>query len=671
MPDVLILDDDRDFRELLQRVFTERSCTVLQASRISEARNILTTAKPDLIVVDGLLPDGTGIQFIEEFRRHDAVTPILFVSAFWRDLKTFRKLTQELGVALVLHKPIAPLEFSQYLDRLLAPAVVEKPLATVPETAGTGLSGAQTAVAAPDIQDALQAMRLEFEGRLGVRFQELAAAIAAAKDGKAGAHEESLRLVHRLRGTAGSYGFHEVSAAAAEIEDALRVKEPDWGVVGSLLHHMIATANIGQGEEVRDSAWVAHLLLVHPDADMAADIRHIADQNLIRLTVCHTVAQAVQVLGRLSFDGVVIDRELLLRCGDELHAARTLQDGRKVPLAVVAVMGDDNITSRIEAQHAGAALFLTLPIDAPLLLEAARHLVAAAEAAQPKVLIVDDDPDFARLIEEFLKSDDIASRHLADPAELLDVLEEEAPDVMLLDVDLPGMSGFDICRMLRTHSRWYELPILFLTSHTEVEAKVVAYQAGGDDYLCKPVVREELLARVRLRLERSRLMRENRDHDSLTGLLLRRPFLTALAARLQEAKRNGEPLAVAMLDVDRFKHVNDTYGHAAGDGVLVRLGTLLGSRFRSGDLRARWGGEELAVAFYGQTGTTAKALVERLLGEFGRMRFAGDHGEEFGVTFSGGIAVFPKDGDDVETLLRVADQRLFQAKEAGRNRIRY
>jgi diguanylate cyclase (GGDEF)-like protein len=182
-------------------------------------------------------------------------------------------------------------------------------------------------------------------------------------------------------------------------------------------------------------------------------------------------------------------------------------------------------------------------------------------------------------------------------------------------------------------------------------------------------VREELRARVQSRLERARLQRERAERDALTGLLLRRPFLESLRARLAEAQRVEKSLALGFLDVDRFKKVNDTHGHLAGDRVLMQMGRLLSARFRKEDLRCRWGGEEFVVALMGATARGARDILARTAAELAQVDFEGDKGERFRVTFSAGLAVMPQDGTDVETLLRLADERLYRAKAQGGNRI--
>jgi diguanylate cyclase (GGDEF)-like protein len=234
---------------------------------------------------------------------------------------------------------------------------------------------------------------------------------------------------------------------------------------------------------------------------------------------------------------------------------------------------------------------------------------------------------------------------------------------------LPRVNGWDAIRLVRTTPEHRDVPILFLTGRTDLASRVAAFDAGADDYLAKPLVTEELLARVRVRLERRRLLREMTERDPLTRCLSRRALLDALTSRLSEARRHGRGLSLALLDVDRFKFVNDSYGHLVGDHVLAALGRLLNARFRLEDLRGRWGGEEFVVVLPGEPAATAAAVLSRALDEFRAFPFRSERGERFFVTFSAGVASFPDDGTSVDALLRAADARLYEAKAGGRGHV--
>ena len=252
---------------------------------------------------------------------------------------------------------------------------------------------------------------------------------------------------------------------------------------------------------------------------------------------------------------------------------------------------------------------------------------------------------------------------------ILDTMQEFPPDMLLLDVMMPGITGFEVCRKLRQVPRWRDLPIIFLTGQTGVEARVEAFRCGGDDYLPKPVVNEELLTRVKVRIDRAAMLRERSDKDTITGLLLRRAFSEQLSAILAEAERINCNFSICLLDVDHFKKVNDNHGHLAGDRVLADLGQLLSRRFRVDDIRGRWGGEEFILAFKREKKETIHKAVDRVLEEFRGLEFESDSGTKFNCSFSGGLATYPDDGETIFDLVQAADQRLYVAKENGRNQI--
>jgi diguanylate cyclase (GGDEF)-like protein len=239
---------------------------------------------------------------------------------------------------------------------------------------------------------------------------------------------------------------------------------------------------------------------------------------------------------------------------------------------------------------------------------------------------------------------------------------------VMLDVDMPGLNGIELCRVLRNDPRWAALPVLFLTAHTEPTMVASMFQAGADDFVAKPVIGPELVARVRNRLERTRMLRLAGDVDSLTGVATRRRGIEVLERIFRLAQRQRQPISLAAIDLDRFKHVNDTYGHLVGDTVLRRVATILSTCFRGEDIVARWGGEEFVVAIYSMPCAAASNRLNQALEKL-RAEVFEIGGNTLRVTFSAGVAEFPTDGSDWTSVYRVADDALARAKAEGRNRV--
>ncbi|HEX8794255.1 MAG TPA: diguanylate cyclase [Polyangiaceae bacterium] len=414
----------------------------------------------------------------------------------------------------------------------------------------------------------------------------------------------------------------------------------------------------------RPTSGEPRILVVDRDAATREQLETLARDKLLHVVAVATPEEAMSAAASGHFDAALVDASLGTAATSLARDLRAMPGHRRIPLAFLSA--DAGMELRIAAAHAGASLFLTKPIEPYAFGAAIDQMLALGQNERMRVLVVDDDPDFAEVVTAVLGAEGIGVKHSPDARRIVEQLDDFRPDLLLLDAMLPEVDGWDAIRIVRTDPEHRDLPIVFVTGRTDLQSRVAAFDAGADDYLAKPLVPEELLARVRVRLDRRRLMRDMTERDPLTRLLSRRAVLDSLASRLSEARRHSLILSLAILDVDRFKRVNDAYGHLVGDQVLVSLGRLLDARFRLEDLRGRWGGEEFMVVFPGETSGTAAGVLSRVLDEFRAIRFRSESGEPFHVTFSAGIASFPRDGATVDALVRAADRRLYEAKSGGR-----
>jgi diguanylate cyclase (GGDEF)-like protein len=410
------------------------------------------------------------------------------------------------------------------------------------------------------------------------------------------------------------------------------------------------------------------VLVVEDDASLRTQLIQLGKEKLLDVVAVATPAEALaEALRDGHLDAALLDSSLGPAAFLLARELRATPGHAQLPLAFLS--SDNDVDWRVAAAHAGASLFLTKPVDPYAFGTAIDQMVALGHRDRMRVLVIDDDADFVAVAAEVLAREGIFVRSAQDATHLVELMDDVRPDLILLDAVLPRVSGWDAIRLVRTTPEHRDVPILFLTGRTDLESRVAAFDAGADDYLAKPLVAEELLARVRVRLERRRLLREMTERDPLTRCLSRRALLDGLASRISEARRHGRGLSLALLDVDRFKVVNDSYGHLVGDHVLATLGRLLGGRFRLEDLRGRWGGEEFVVVLPGEPADTAAAVLTRLLDEFRSLPFRSERGDRFFVTFSAGVASFPEEGESIDALLRTADARLYEAKRRGRGHV--
>jgi two-component system cell cycle response regulator len=310
------------------------------------------------------------------------------------------------------------------------------------------------------------------------------------------------------------------------------------------------------------------------------------------------------------------------------------------------------------------------------LLSALDALPPRAGAVGPaRVLVVDDSALIRAILVSELEENGHAVREAEDGEQALFLCDEELPDVVLLDVMMPGMSGLEVLDRLHADPATRHVPVVCLTGRTDVEDIVEAMDRGAHDYLRKPFQTPELMARVTSALRVKRLADELRSRndelervsrtDLLTHLPNRRHVEATLVAQVAHAARHGLPLSVLMIDLDRFKSVNDTYGHGAGDRVLVEVASRLRGALREGDTVGRWGGEEFLAVLPMTPAPAALLLAERLCTQVAGRPVLLEDGTGLEVGVSVGCA---GDALDERRLLADADAALYRAKAAGRGR---
>ena len=296
-----------------------------------------------------------------------------------------------------------------------------------------------------------------------------------------------------------------------------------------------------------------------------------------------------------------------------------------------------------------------------------------------EVLIADDDPVSSRLLQVSLANAGYRITVAANGAEALRALEkEDCPRLAVLDWMMPEVDGVEVCQRIRKQAREPYIYIILLTAKGERNEIIEGLEAGADDYITKPFDLQELKARLRagkriLQLQEElvsarELLRVQATYDSLTGLLNRKSILEILDREFSRATREGSEFAVIMADLDYFKSINDTYGHATGDDVLKEAARRMQASLRPYDSVGRYGGEEFLIVSPGCNEVNAAALARRICASISAEPF---RSIEFSIpaTMSLGVAAAPSEALQSDELLRVADAVLYFAKHNGRNRV--
>jgi diguanylate cyclase (GGDEF)-like protein len=325
----------------------------------------------------------------------------------------------------------------------------------------------------------------------------------------------------------------------------------------------------------------------------------------------------------------------------------------------------DGIKSRLAVVRAGGQRYLVKPVAIGDLTDAIDSVTREEQTPPERVLIVDDTLSMCKLYSAIIEHAGMQARYLTNPLEVLDTLSEFQPDLVLIDLYMPECSGPELAAVIRQVGAYVGLPIVYLSAETDRKKQLSAMQLGGDEFLTKPIDAEHLVAAVKNRTSRSRQIRALMKNDSLTGLLNHISFLEAATIELSRARRAGLPGTVAMIDLDNFKSVNDTYGHPVGDRVLKSIARQLRQRLRNVDLIGRYGGEEFAVLFSGTDGRTALRVINSIRDDFARIAHSSAQGA-FNATFSCGLATFD-DFAAIDKMVAAADKGLYEAKRRGRN----
>jgi len=298
-----------------------------------------------------------------------------------------------------------------------------------------------------------------------------------------------------------------------------------------------------------------------------------------------------------------------------------------------------------------------------------------------KILVVDDSADHIKLLAEILKPENYRIFTALNGEDALIKAKEIEPDLILLDIVMPGISGFDVCRQLKSDVNLKAIPIIFISACGDIGDVAEGFRSGGVDYITKPCRKEEVLARVNTHLQLKLLLEEKINlikkldqtsrTDSLTGLSNRRDILEKLNYEVKRFERNKKPCSIILADIDNFKAINDTHGHGGGDYILVEIANLFTGNSRDQDIVSRWGGEEILILLPETDAAGAKYLAEKYRQIIASHNFHFDE-NQISVTMSFGVNMMFNDDDSgniIEAVIKRADHCLYEAKRNGKNQV--
>lgn len=405
-----------------------------------------------------------------------------------------------------------------------------------------------------------------------------------------------------------------------------------------------------QFNQAREGLWeqyrglMTQRLAVLQAATTAVQMKELSET--LRQEAREAAHKLAGVLGMFERDaGTVIARELediLLGDKELLPAQEQMLPSLVQKLSDLLNLAEPKLTSDSPIQPTETEQKLTSTSSSP------------SNALAVKVLVVDDDPIFLAALHSMLEPWGIQLTGLDNPLRFWEVLQATAPDLLILDVEMPQRSGIELCQSVRADSHWQSLPILFLTAHCDRKIIQQVFSAGADDYITKPIVGPELLTRITNRLERIRLLQTFSTKDPLTGLA-NQPQSSQNLERLlrQTLPEKNQPLSLVLFTVEALRQINLKYGHTTGNHILQRWGQLLRSTFPEAKGLGYWGNGEFVVELSGSKQEVNDRLSQ-LLTTLRQQIFTAPDGSRFQATFSLGVAEYPTDGLTLQSLYQAA-----------------
>ncbi len=673
---VLLLDDDAQFRNSVTPALEALGLQVLNATKGSAAREMIEEAEPTLLIVDGLLPDINGIIWLEELRGDGFRTPVIFVSAFYRDLATFRHLTQDLDVVKVFHKPVVVDRFSREVANLLS-SLDRSERSDAPSAAKAEDDPGDRILfpedpSEPGVDPAKS--KESFASLLPITADNLTGAIRRvhAETEQASVIAEALRQAHDLSGGAQTHGFTAISDAAGRIEHELRQFQEsgrlDWPTMFESIDAVRAHAAAAVGHSIGPPPmaaappsvtpaasfflhrsvpkdFVPTLLVLEDDPAMIAYLRSAFDDVLVHLSPALTVDEALKIAGRTPPTAALISWPLQNRDGLPrfIQMFRGIHDCRDTPIILLSI--DDDPHTRALAAQLGVDIFLPHPVELVRLHHAMSTVVERAMTPRPKVAVL-RDAEAASAIQD--AGVDCSLYFSLD--ELLRELDIQCPDSVLLGSGVTGK----------------QVPSIIAMSAWDAQCLIMCFD--DSPLVDAPEIGERLdrssgwLAQLHREAERMARLRRQSLRCSQTGLLAQPAAVATLEAGLSSSQRHGRTYTIALVRATGLEELDPVKARR----LQTYLGRAIHGRFRREDVRGRWDDSTFVVGLEGRSTRAIVEVLQRFKEGLDRQR-ARDPDELSFLQVAAGLSSYPLDGDTTRALILAAHERLEMAVERDPN----
>jgi len=489
------------------------------------------------------------------------------------------------------------------------------------------------------------------------------------------------QMVHSLAGSGGSFGYAELGMRAREIEieikSVINTKSipavEKWIEIVTKINNLQSATYTASSQEKEVSFHThnhlnkAHksIYLLEDPASEAEDLKLQLDRYGYRVDLFSTVETLTKAIQQAEPLALIVD---VVLGDDQLAGISLVRDirglhGEVFPILFLSSCNDFEI--RLEAVRAGGDAYFVKPVGIASFVDHLETLTQLESKDSYRVLIMDEEENLAAHYALVLNQAGMDAVSVNNPRKLLSAMANFRPELILMDLYMPTCSGLELAKMIRQQESYLGMPVVFLSSESDDVKEFAAMRMGGDGFLTKPISNSYLTESVTLYAKRARLVNNMMMQDGLTQLLKHAKIKEILNIEVSRAQSSSAEMAYAMVDIDNFKSINDTYGHLMGDHVIKGLARLLKHRLRKSDIVGRYGGDEFAIILPDCDLSAAVEIIDQLRISFEQLCFTHD-GVSFSVTFSAGIALYP-DCNDAQQLAQTVDDALCRAKAGGRN----